>query len=310
MTPITETVVGRYILPMSAGRLLAAIALIWASQAPPATDIFLVELRTQGGRVQVGAPLNITRRDGYDNQPFFLPDGRALLYTAIGSDRQADIYRYDIAAGRSVRVTATPESEYSPTPLPDGTGFSTVRVERDSMQRLWRFDSAGGDPRVLLPAIKPVGYHAWADDHTLVLFVLGTPPALVLVDTRLGGALPRADTLARDIGRPLQRVPGRSAVSFVQHVSPTEWWIETLDPATREIRRIAPTLEGQEFFTWTPDGSLLSGRGSKLFQWTPGKDSAWVLVADLQAAGLTSITRLAVSPRGDRLAIVAVPGKP
>jgi hypothetical protein len=30
-------------------------------------------------------------------------------------------------------------------------------------------------------------------------------------------------------------------------------------------------------------------------------------VADLAAAGLTNVSRLAVSPQGDRLAIVAVP---
>ncbi len=97
-------------------------------QAPPATDIYLAELRVSHGRASVGAPVNVTGRPGYDNQPMFLPDGRAFLYTSIREDSQADIYRYDIARATSSRVTATRESEYSPTPLPDGTGFSVVRV--------------------------------------------------------------------------------------------------------------------------------------------------------------------------------------
>ena len=47
-----------------------------AAAAPPATDIYLADLRVADGRVQVGTPVNVTARPGYDNQPFFLPDGR------------------------------------------------------------------------------------------------------------------------------------------------------------------------------------------------------------------------------------------
>ncbi|MGH7568441.1 MAG: TolB family protein [Gemmatimonadales bacterium] len=271
------------------------------AQGPPATDIFLAELRVRDGRVSVSAPVNVTNRDGYDNQPFFLPDGRALLYTAIGADGQADIYRYDLTTHRSVRVTATPESEYSPTPTADG-GFSVVRVESDSTQRLWRFDPDGSNPRLVLAGIKPVGYHAWADEHTVALFVLGSPPTLQLADTRTG----RADTVARDIGRSLLPVPGGRAVAFVHKISETQW-ISQLDRATREARPLVRTLEGQDFFAWTPDGILLAGKGTKVFQWTPASGTAWVEIADFAAAGLADIGRLAVSPRGDRLAIAAIP---
>src|SRR6185503_5120037 len=113
-----------------------------ASQAPsgPAsTDIYLASLSTRQGRLVVGAPVNVTRRPGYDNQPTFTRDGQALLYTVIASDGQADIYRYDLRTKTSRRVTSTPESEYSPTVYSDGTRFSVVRVEADSTQRLWSF---------------------------------------------------------------------------------------------------------------------------------------------------------------------------
>jgi len=157
-------------------------------QGPPATDIYLAGLRVTRGRVTVDAPVNVTARPGYDNQPCFLPDGRAFLYTSIREDSQADIYRYDIAGKTSTRLTTTPESEYSPTPLPNGTGFSVIRVEADSTQRLWAFDADGSQPRLVLDSIKPVGYHAWGDDHTLVLFVLGAPPTLQIADARSAAA--------------------------------------------------------------------------------------------------------------------------
>lgn len=75
---------------------------LFTLQGPPATDIYLADLRVARGRVTVDAPVNVTARPGYDNQPFFLPDGRAFLYTSVREDSQADIYRYDIAgSGRA-----------------------------------------------------------------------------------------------------------------------------------------------------------------------------------------------------------------
>ena len=276
-----------------------------AAAAPPATDIYLADLRVVDGRVQVGTPVNVTARPGYDNQPFFLPDGGAFLYTSIRADSQADIYRYDLRTATSVRLTATRESEYSPTPLPDGSGFSAVRVEADSTQRLWAFDWDGARPRLVLDSIKPVGYHAWADDHALVLFVLGSPPTLQIADAGSPGA--RGDVVAHDIGRSLQRIPRLASVSFVQRDSVGGPWLEALDVRTRSVTKLVQPPQGADFFAWTPGGIVLTASGTKLYQWDPRRGESWEEVADLAGAGLTNVTRLAVSPSGDRLALVAVP---
>lgn len=276
-----------------------------ARAAPPATDIYLADLRVVRGRVSVGVPVNVTARPGYDNQPFFVPDGRAFLYTSVREDSQADIYRFDIERKTSVRLTTTRESEYSPTPLPDGSGFSVVRVEADSTQRLWAFNEDGTRPRLLLDSIKPVGYHAWADAHTLVLFVLGSPPTLQIADA--GFPTARGEVFARDIGRSLQRIPGRASVSFVQHDSVAGAVLEELDVRTRRVRELTKVPAGAEFFAWTPDGIVLTASGTTLYQWDSRRGGAWERVADLAAAGLSNVTRLAVSPQGDCLAIVAVP---
>jgi hypothetical protein len=287
--------------------LLARTAPAPAQAAPPATDIYVATLRVITGpdgaaRWQVGLPVNATHRPGYDNQPCFLPDGRSFLYTAIGDDAQADIYRYDLATGASTRLTRTAESEYSPTPLPDGRGFSVVRVEADSTQRLWAFDLDGSHPRLLLPGIKPVGYHAWIDSVTVALFVLGNPATLQLADLRTG----RADTVARDIGRSPQRVPGRAAVSVVWRRDASEKWITLVDAATHMPQPVAPVPDSADFHAWTPDGTLLVSAGTRVLRWD-AKAARWVAIADFAAAGLTNITRLAVSPTGDRLALVAMP---
>jgi hypothetical protein len=282
------------------GVLLATLTAVALAAQAPATDIYVADLTFTGGRAQVGAPRNVTRRPGYDNQPAFLPDGRSFLYTSIRADGQADIYRYDPSADSGRRVTTTPESEYSATPLADG-GFAVVRVEADSTQRLWRFDALGGHPTLVLEHVKPVGYFAFGDEHTLGLFVLGQPASFQVADTRSG----RADTLATNIGRTVQRVPGRRAVSFVRRGADSASWITVYDLETRALTPVVRTPDNVDFYAWTPGGALLAGRGTRLYQWTSG--TAWEEIADLAAAGLTGITRLAVSPLGDRLAIVAVP---
>src|SRR6185295_11787244 len=100
----------------------------------------------------------------------------------------------------------------SPTVTPDGRHLSVDPVSSDGTQRLWQFTLEGTQPALVLERVKPVGYHAWADDHTLALFVLGEPATLQLADTRTGDA----EVLARGIGRSLQRIPGRATISVVE----------------------------------------------------------------------------------------------
>lgn len=266
---------------------------------PTATDIWVAELLESGRGLRVGTPVNITDRDGYDNQPHFLPDGSGFLYTSIGSSGQADIHHFDLRRNRDRRLTRTAEGEYSPTPL-SGGGFAVVRVEMDGRQRLWAFDDRGENPRLLLEAQEPVGYMAWADEHRIGLFILGEPHTLVGLDFRTG----ENRELLRSVGRSLHPVPGRSRVSAVHKASEDEWNIVELDLAGGDAVVLAPALAPAEDFAWTPDGSLLMGRGSKLFLRRPGEMQDWVEIADLAEFGLSQITRIAVSPGGDRIALV------
>jgi hypothetical protein len=62
----------------------------------------------------------------------------------------------------------------------------------------------------------------------------------------------------------------------------------------------------QPDLAWTPDGMLLMATGGKLYFWRRGQ-AQMTAGADLDALGLRGVTRLAVSPRGDRIALVAQP---
>jgi len=286
---------------MIATLVLAALQAAATPQGPPGTDIWVADVAIRDGRVSVGKPVNVTTRPGYDNQPAFLPDGSGFLYTRIAADGQADIWRYDFAAHTARAVTTTRESEYSPTFMPQSGGISVVRVELDSTQRLWRLDPDGGHPALLFEKIKPVGYYAWAGDSVLALYVLGNPNALVLA--RLGSE--RFDTVARNIGRALQPIPGRHAVSLVQIVDSTESWLTELNADSGTVHRLVRLPRGAEFHVWLPSGSVLTSDGTTLYQWDPKGSAGWVAVADLGGLGLHGVTRLAASTKGDRLALVA-----
>lgn len=282
---------------------------------PPDTDIFVVEMKLAGARMEFGRPANVTNRPGYDNQPSFTPDGRAVLFSSQREGSQTDVYRYDLSTAQTTRITSTPESEYSPTVTPDGRFFSVVRVEADQTQRLWKFPLAGtGQPALVMTDVKPVGYHLWIDARTLALFVLGAegrPHTLQLaVLGRRPGEVVELSTMATNIGRSFQHVPGqRDAFTFVHKLAPDNWLIKTVDLKSHRTTQLARTLPGSEDYARLPDGSLLMAREAKLFRLDPAAAQDWQEVADFSSAcgGPCRITRLALRPRADRLAFVAQP---
>ena len=266
-------------------------------EAAPDTDIFLVSTRWDGDSIVLDDPVNVTRRPGYDNQPSFLPDGSGFLYSVI-DDQQADTYRYDIAAGKSVRVTASTASEYSPTPMSDGESFSTVRREA-GFARLWRFPMNGRSPKLLVRDVIGLGYHTWIDDDTVAFSINGDPSQLKLVNVTTG----EERVVASDVGRCLQRVPGSREFAYVDMSDSGDWRIRYMDPNTGEHSLSVPAREDSQDFAIRSDGSILMGDGPRLYRIQPGA-ADWELVADWSKQLRGNITRISISPTNQHMAIV------
>lgn len=287
----------RYILPA------LCLSVSAHAQAVSNPEIYLLPMKADG-RITVGRPVNVTNRPGYDNQPSFTADGRELFFTSVREDAQADIYKYSIGSKTTERLTKTaPESEYSATQFPYPKNFSVIRVEKDSTQRLWAFAPDGTPSRPIFSDIKPVGYHTWIDDHLLALFVLGSPNALVIADTRSA----RRDTIARDIGRSLVTLPEGRGFSFLSHRG--QDWVLTVVRLDRggKVLYIQPLVtvpRGMDYITWIGDQAL-GATGSKLMQWSPGHD--WQEVADFTAQGIGRLSRIAATRDHRVLAIVGEP---
>jgi len=277
-----------------------------APQPPPGTDIYLVPLTGGLASMKAARPAPVSTAAGYDNQPSFSPDGSRLLFAANRDGKQIDVFVFERARGRVAQLTETAENENSPTYLPDGVGapggFSVVRTEPDRTQRLWRFDAQGRNPQLVLADIKPVGYHAWVDRDRLALFILGKPATLQIASVASG----TAEVAAEGIGRSLHRIPGTGMISFVHREASGDLWVKTIDIASKKIVPLARAVDGnaEKDMAWMPDGrTVLMSGGTKVFSWTPGA-AGWTEVFDAAPHNLGTVSRLAVSPRADAVAIV------
>jgi dipeptidyl aminopeptidase/acylaminoacyl peptidase len=268
--------------------------------AQSGTDIWQV---TFGGTMRsptVGAPVNVTNRPGYDNQPSFTPDGRTMYFTSQRNG-QTDIYRFDVTAGTTTAVTRTPESEYSAQLMPGGAAISVIRVESDSSQRLWSFMLDGMAIKPVLDSLKPIGYHAWLDANTVFVYVLGAnraPATLQRVDIRSGKGV----VVASGIGRTIVRSTEGSTIYYAQRDSARAWWVHALDGANDRAIVKLPSMQ-DDFFAVTTDGDLIAANRNQLLLYSH-VDEKWIGLATFSEPGLQHITRIAFSPSGDRIALV------
>lgn len=281
----------------------------------PDTDIYVLDISYSGDSMVFTNPVNITHRVGYDNQPFFIDDN-SLFYTSV-RDTQSDIYQYDLDTKTEKQITHTPESEYSPQMMPLKRDVSVVRVEADNKtQRIWGFPLNGSEPLPVWKTNKLVGYYCWLDDIRLAAFVL---PDSTKGDTVAHLEIYKTSTrqttqINGHFGRTLALMPVDSrekTLTFVNKFG-TLWWIEklNLDSKVMVMEEIVATLPGQEDFCWTPSGILLMGKDGILYSYNPKTDEYdWKPIADFRGTEYERFYRIAVSPSGNKLAIVTFVGE-
>jgi len=265
-----------------------------AASQNPETDIWLATLVDGDAGATFSDAQNVTDRAGYDSQPSFMDNG-SFLYTRE-ADGQTDTWRYDVAAGSHAAVTATEDSEYAPMPLPSGDGFSAVRREANGQWRVWRYGMDGQPVEALFDA-SPVDFYAWVDAEHAFLYVMGDPAAMHLAT--VGEA--SSSVLAQGVGRNLQKVPGRAAVSWVE-VTDVESEIMTWAVDDPLAGILAEGIEGAQDHAWTPAGMLLQPVGNMVHGWLPD-GNGWRMVGSVPA-GL-QISRISVSPDGSHIAMAA-----
>ncbi len=267
------------------------------------SEILLFDLSIQKDKVSIANPKNITNHPGYDNQPYFHADLPVIYYASFNDEGRSDIKYYNYKTGETKSLMTTPEREYSPTLTLDKQFISCIIQRDNGAQDLGKYPLEGGEPLTILDNMT-VGYHVWADNSHLALFILGKenkPSTLHYL------RLPtKADTIiAENIGRSLHRVPGENAFSFVHKITESKWFIKKYNPRKSVISVIAATPPNREDMCWSSEGKIFFSDGNKIVWMDPKKDKTW---KDVQVSSgaelLKGATRLAVSADGKKIAIV------
>jgi hypothetical protein len=263
----------------------------------PATDVYLFDIIQNDSVFTIDNPLNISNNVGYDNQPSFLKDGSGVLFTSTRFD-QTDIVLYDIKTKLKSWLTNTISNEYSPIQSPNKKYFTAIRLEKDGTQLLWVYPFSRKKPKVLLENLA-VGYHVWYNKRIVVSFVLGDPATLEVSNLKYKIKYP----IEKNIGRSILKIPNSNSISYIS-LEENEPEIYSINPLNSEKKYIADALKGSQDLAWTPNGLIIMGKENKLYKLEPGTDVKWVPFASLEPYNLTGITRIAISPYGDKIAIV------
>ena len=273
----------------------------------PECEIFLFDLSESEGKIQLTNGRNVTKRDGYDNQPWFTPGSKSFLFSANGKPDRTDVFEYFIESGETKQVTDSADQEYSPQVSPDNQTLSFVTDGATANQSIWRQNRNGEGFQWLLKGMgerEPVGYYSWNHESGYILFwsrygfsLRLTHESKQLSHYVTGNAVPSTPYV----------IPGTKCFSFVHRQGNSSVWIKELNPETLAIRPLTVVAgSGNNNYAWTPDGWILMCDGTQLKRWSESSEG-WQVVDDLANHGMTSASRVAVSPDGKHLAVVGLP---
>lgn len=276
--------------------LLTICPFLMAAQLPE-TDLWLFKLKSDKNQLTLSEGKNITSRKGYDNQPFFTPDNKSILYVSIREDNQADIYSYSISKKENMQLTKTKVSEYSPNYTPDSKYISSVVVEADSTQRLWLYNLDGTIAKCYNEGIDSIGYYSWLSSDSLLYYKLTNPHSL-----RAFYKSSEEDVwLCNHPSRAFKRTKGNEFIYAIKDsLSITYRSYNTLIKKSTEYAYHKSTSED---FVWNEVLGLVKSEGTQLLQYNVPTKS-WLTLFDFASFGIKKITRFAFDSKNKQLVIV------
>tara|TARA_B100000809_G_C15139594_1_gene532516 strand:+ start:6146 stop:7036 length:891 start_codon:yes stop_codon:yes gene_type:complete len=269
--------------------------------AQPNTEVFVMDLKFSENDFNIESFKNISNNPGYDSQPFFI-DNEQIVYARTYYN-QTDIAKYHLKNESQINLSETKiGGEYSPQKIPNSNYYAAVRLDTTGLQRLYKYDSDSKQYSLLFGNLQ-VAYFSFYDQNRLLTSVLsGANLDLVYSDI----SKKSNDTLLVKVGRSIHKVPNTiNTMSYTSVNDEGNMDIYQLDITTLESFFVSQLPIGIQDHIWLNEATLLIGSLDKLFLLDLFGNGDWKLVADLSKYNIKDITRLAISPDGSKLAMVA-----
>jgi Tol biopolymer transport system component len=271
---------------------------VFAQQPNP--EIFLFSVERNADKFTFTGGKNITNNPGYDNQPSFSLDNRSLLFTSTRTGKDTNIYEYLLADGKTVQLTTSEDNEYTPKEF-DANTLNFIREGKGQEMTVYKYDRQTKQESPALKNKEPVAYYAFNSKGDALVWIR------YAYFIHWVNPEKNINKFVTDYGQPStpQRIPGTDNFTFMKRLPNDELWIMEFNPSNQAVRPIVQPKDSKLTYCWMPDGSLLTGSGTKLFRFDEKTDKTWVQIADLSSFGIKDIGRVAVSPDGKNLAVVS-----
>lgn len=275
--------------------------------AQPATEVYVMEITPvekdfKISEITITNFTNMSNNDAYDSQPSFY-DNSTIVYAGTKTDNTEIIISSVHSKKKTSYFEPTEGGEYSPQLIPNSNRIAAVRLDKDGKQRLYDYTPGKNIVTEVIEGLQ-VAYYAYHDAETILASVLsGGNLDLVIANVKTQ----KVDTLLGKSGRSIHRIPSKKEMSYTLTNEEGNFDIYQIDMETRESFFVTQLPIGIQDHIWMDDSKLLCGSGAKLYLYDLFGKGAWEEVADLSAYDIIDITRLALSPDGKRLALVAEP---
>jgi hypothetical protein len=271
--------------------------------AQPNTEVYLFDINTTADGLIVSNQRNISKDPGYDNQPSFASNDQILF--AANNKGQTDIAEYSMANNNKRWVhKGSASSQYSPQHLPGTKQLLSVHLDSTGYQRLFSHDLKTGDFKEAIPDLQ-IAYFAMYNGELMLATVLGD----IGMDLILANLQTKtSDTLLQGAGRSIHKIPNTPSMSYTVVNEEGNSDVYLIDMEGKPTSYFICQLPiGIQDYTWLNDHKMLLASGTRLYVYDTLDRPEWIEVAALSGKGFKDITRMAVSPDGKKMVLVAMP---
>lgn len=273
----------------------------------PTSNIYLFDMVISQDTIEFTNPRYLTEfnANGYNNHPSFFSNNELVISSQTPAEAMPELIMFDLEKKTKTKMTSTLEGEYSPVRMNDYFSFSAVRMQitgRDTLLQLWQFPvDRLGNGKPVFKYLNKIGYYEWVNSYQVAVFMVDNPTMLAIANTVSDQLTP----VATNVGRCF-RLLNTGNLAYVQKSDYENWKImeKNMFQPNAPASKIVDTIPGAEDFAVLRDGTLIMGKGSRLYKFNRFVDEEWIEIVDLRYYEISNITRLAVSP-DDKVAIVA-----